>query len=41
MQIYAKLFKINEECHLSSIQKLQKLTPFQIYTSGGDVLRIA
>ena len=32
MQIYANLFKINEKCHLSSIQKSQ-----QICTSGGDV----
>ena len=29
---YANLFKINEKCHLSSIQKSQ-----QICTSGGDV----
>ena len=32
MQIYANLFKINEKCHLSSIQKSQ-----QICTWGGDV----
>ena len=32
MQIYANVFKINEKCHLSSIQKSQ-----QICTSGGDV----
>ena len=32
MQIYENLFKINEKCHLSSIQKSQ-----QICTSGGDV----
>ena len=32
MQICANLFKINEKCHLSSIQKSQ-----QICTSGGDV----
>ena len=32
MQIYANLFKLNEKCHLSSIQKSQ-----QICTSGGDV----
>ena len=32
MQIYANLFKINDKCHLSSIQKSQ-----QICTSGGDV----
>ena len=32
MQIYGNLFKINEKCHLSSIQKSQ-----QICTSGGDV----
>ena len=29
---YANLFKINEKCHLSSIQKSQ-----QICTSGGDI----
>ena len=32
MQIYANLFKINEKCRLSSIQKSQ-----QICTWGGDV----
>ena len=32
MQIYAHLFKINEKCHLSSIQKSQ-----QICTWGGDI----
>ena len=32
MQIYANLFKINEKCHLSSIQKSQ-----QICTWGEDV----
>ena len=32
MQIHANLFKINEKCHLSSIQKSQ-----QICTWGGDV----
>ena len=32
LQIYAHLFKINENCHLSSIQKSQ-----QICTSRGDV----
>ena len=32
MQIYANLFKINEKCHLSSIQKSQ-----QNCTWGGDV----
>ena len=32
IQIYANLFKINEKCHLSSIQKSQ-----QICTWGGDV----
>ena len=37
MQIYSNLFKINEKCHLSSIQKSQ-----QICTSGwGRILRIA
>ena len=25
MQIYANLFKINEKCHLSSIQKSQQI----------------